>query len=897
MSMFAFSDSYFMFGGPAAPATPPETNSGSSDASSTIATTRPATSAGELYYLVVVYKNGTDETLTTPAGYTSVADALGAYNGEGRLRVYKKTSAGESSGTLNVTASAAVDSAWVFLKCSGVEADLVVTNGSYSEPFYTPSMSAAEASTVWHFVTSPTWPRVFTPPGDYTEQEDVYAANGPAICAISKDVAAGSIASATVTPYDAYDQGTQAGDGTLIVSLVINGSGTGGGGGVTPPLGTFYVGSHAHGLSNGNDRFASGAFPLSTNTMEPFNFGPIRKHDVEMLHDGAIGHLKWWTGSNRTPGATGGNSYAWSTLDAWTDKVVGRGHNIILTIFGSPIHAARLSNYYDNYNILGGTSGPVNLTAYKEFVRDTVDHIVARHGLEALLAVEGWNEALGGGDNSTTADFCIATGYPAANSLTALQTMVADMQKATWDGVKASTAPDTHVISPSMAYLSSADLDRFFAMKTTGNVSIFSYCDGIAFHPYGMYDPSGAWNGTWADFATFTAAIRTRMATAGISTYPLWGSEVGLHAPWNATSSSWWSSQTTAQKATALYAWIQSYYDEGWKGIMTYSADDDYTQPAGYENGYIGSPGVSSQTIRSALSSAYVDFQGANVPDPVPSSTAPVGQNAANWALSFEDDFAGSGLDANKWSTPIWYSDLPTGSAGPNVATGGVTVNYDVNNGSNSLLRIWPALDSAGKFFNRTIHTDSMGGSTASGSKFLQKYGFFEMRAKLPTGRGCWPAFWLFGHYDVSGSAPTRPEIDIMEAYCGGYDYTNNAQPGWANSGLQPTTWAPTFHSDAAGSGQVSVGPSMETPGDVLSAAFHVYGLKWSAGGVFEWFYDGASVGSTTYTALDKLDTYPQAIYLDLWFGSASGYVNTSETPRGSGNAFEIDYIRAWTAR
>ena len=87
----------------------------------------------------------------------------------------------------------------------------------------------------------------------------------------------------------------------------------------------------------------------------------------------------------------------------------------------------------------------------------------------------------------------------------------------------------------------------------------------------------------------------------------------------------------------------------------------------------------------------------------------------------------------------------------------------------------------------------------------------------------------------------------------------------------------------------------METPGDILSAAFHVYGLKWSAGGVFEWFYDGASVGSTTYSPLDKLDTYPLAIYLDLWFGSASGYANTSETPTGTGNAFEVDYVRAWS--
>lgn len=277
------------------------------------------------------------------------------------------------------------------------------------------------------------------------------------------------------------------------------------------------------------------------------------------------------------------------------------------------------------------------------------------------------------------------------------------------------------------------------------------------------------------------------------------------------------------------------------------------------------------------------------------SSTVPVGVGGS-WTLTFEDHFDGGSLDSSKWSVPIWYGDLAGGSAGPNVANADSTVNYDVNAGGNSCLRIWPALMGNGKFFNRTIHTDSMGGSTASGSKFRQKYGFFEMRAKLPRGRGCWPAFWLFGHYNVSGSSPVRPEIDILESYCGGYDYVNNAQPGWADSSLRPTTWAPTFHSDAGNeSARTSSGPFMETPGDILSAAFHVYGLRWSAGGVMEWFYDGVSVGSTTYSPLDKLDTYPLAIYLDLWFGSASGYANTSETPTGTGNAFEVDYVRAWS--
>ncbi len=42
------------------------------------------------------------------------------------------------------------------------------------------------------------------------------------------------------------------------------------------------------------------------------------------------------------------------------------------------------------------------------------------------------------------------------------------------------------------------------------------------------------------------------------------------------------------------------------------------------------------------------------------------------------------------------------------------------------------------------------------------KYGRFEMRAKIDTNAGLWPAFWTLG---VSGEWPSNGEIDIMEYY------------------------------------------------------------------------------------------------------------------------------------
>ncbi|MEL1240589.1 glycoside hydrolase family 16 protein [Flavobacterium flavipallidum] len=48
--------------------------------------------------------------------------------------------------------------------------------------------------------------------------------------------------------------------------------------------------------------------------------------------------------------------------------------------------------------------------------------------------------------------------------------------------------------------------------------------------------------------------------------------------------------------------------------------------------------------------------------------------------------------------------------------------------------------------------------------KHSWKYGRFEMRAKIPVGKGMWPAFWTLG---VKGNWPANGEIDIMEYYKG----------------------------------------------------------------------------------------------------------------------------------
>jgi len=92
------------------------------------------------------------------------------------------------------------------------------------------------------------------------------------------------------------------------------------------------------------------------------------------------------------------------------------------------------------------------------------------------------------------------------------------------------------------------------------------------------------------------------------------------------------------------------------------------------------------------------------------SAPTPYGQDANLYTLSFNDEF--DSFNSNVWNDHIWYESA------------NATKNFTVENGA---LKIWPQRDASGKFFNRTIDTDG---------KYYQTYGYFEVEAKLPKGKG-----------------------------------------------------------------------------------------------------------------------------------------------------------------
>jgi beta-glucanase (GH16 family) len=96
---------------------------------------------------------------------------------------------------------------------------------------------------------------------------------------------------------------------------------------------------------------------------------------------------------------------------------------------------------------------------------------------------------------------------------------------------------------------------------------------------------------------------------------------------------------------------------------------------------------------------------------------------------------------------------------------------------------------------------------------FGQLYGYFEMKARLPAGRGLWPAFWL-----LPADQSWPPEIDVLEQL-----------------GNDSTTIYIGTHSAVGGP---NVGTTVALKVADTSNGFHTYGVDWQAREI-AWYFDG----------------------------------------------------------
>jgi beta-glucanase (GH16 family) len=161
--------------------------------------------------------------------------------------------------------------------------------------------------------------------------------------------------------------------------------------------------------------------------------------------------------------------------------------------------------------------------------------------------------------------------------------------------------------------------------------------------------------------------------------------------------------------------------------------------------------------------------------------------------------------------------------------------------------------------------------------KHSWQYGRFEMRAKIPVGKGMWPAFWTLG---VKENWPANGEIDIMEYYTGkilanAAWKSNEPQTAWDSKTVMLT----------------------EFKDDSWADKFHIWRMDWDAKWIKLYVDDQLlneiNVKETIRDKNQKIIPFKQPHYLlvNLAVGGMNGgEFTTSDLP----SKYIIDYIRVY---
>lgn len=255
----------------------------------------------------------------------------------------------------------------------------------------------------------------------------------------------------------------------------------------------------------------------------------------------------------------------------------------------------------------------------------------------------------------------------------------------------------------------------------------------------------------------------------------------------------------------------------------------------------------------------------ANAPPPQATPTA-LGV-PAGYALVWSDEFSTNGLpDTSKWAYDTgmnkqgWHNRELQYYSGPRAE------NAEVRDGK---------LVITARKEQRPAAAD-WGGQGYTSSRMLTRgkaewtYGYFEVRAKLPCGKGTWPAIWMLNSAVVW---PDGGELDIAELV-----------------GREPTKVFSTVHT-AGGSGGKGSGATAEVAD--ACTAFHVYQMHWTPqqarfgiDGATHFVYRNAGAGKAQW----PFDAAQFMILNIAVGGDFGGAVDDAIFPV----RMEVDYVRVY---
>jgi hypothetical protein len=230
-----------------------------------------------------------------------------------------------------------------------------------------------------------------------------------------------------------------------------------------------------------------------------------------------------------------------------------------------------------------------------------------------------------------------------------------------------------------------------------------------------------------------------------------------------------------------------------------------------------------------------------------------------NDVLVWADEFDENGAPCSD----NWTYDIGTGSGG----WGNNESQYYTDSPENVIVE--------DGFLKITAKAEAFQGSNYTSSRLKSEnlfeftYGRVEVRAKLPTGAGTWPAIWMLGADYDTNTWPACGEVDIME-------HVGNSQ-----NEIHSTLHYP------GNSGANGNGNSIQLPN--VSSEFKIYEVEWTPTNI-TFTADGNVVHTFTNSASTTFNSDFFFILNVAMGGNFGGTIDSGFTQ----STLEIDYIRVY---
>ena len=229
------------------------------------------------------------------------------------------------------------------------------------------------------------------------------------------------------------------------------------------------------------------------------------------------------------------------------------------------------------------------------------------------------------------------------------------------------------------------------------------------------------------------------------------------------------------------------------------------------------------------------------------------GGTGNNDTLVWSDEFDGNGTI----NTNIWTYEIGGGGWG----------NQEVQSYTNSLNNVYKENGILKIKVIKESNNTYTSGRIITKNKFDFKYGRVDIRAKLPSLAGTWPALWMLGANIDSVSWPNCGEIDIMEQF-EDKSYVQ-ATCHWDNNNNNANYGLPI---------------DLSTPTE-----FHIYSLLWTEGSIRVFLDD------TEYFVMSTNNAMPFDANFFFIFNVAMGGTNGGTIdPNFTTDTMEVDYIRVY---